>query len=121
MGKVQSLFRFQSLNIWKLANEIGDELFDLADELKRRKLYRFAEQLRGASLSVSYNIAEGAGSDSAKDFGRFLNYARRSVFENANMILMLVRRNLAEESQADVLLGKLVVLSKQITQFKRCP
>ena len=31
-----------------MAMEIGDELFDIADALDRKRLYRFAEQLRGA-------------------------------------------------------------------------
>ena len=41
-------FRFQDLKIWQLSIQIADELFDLANELEKRKLYRFAEQLRGA-------------------------------------------------------------------------
>jgi hypothetical protein len=36
-------FRFQDLKIWQLAIEIADELFDIADVLEKKKLYRFAE------------------------------------------------------------------------------
>jgi hypothetical protein len=50
-----SLFRFQDLEIWKKAVEIANKLFDLADDLEKRKLYRFAEQVRGAGLSISNN------------------------------------------------------------------
>jgi hypothetical protein len=56
------LFRFEDLEIWKKAIEIGDKLFDIADDLEKMKLYRFAEQARGAGLSMSNNIAEGSGS-----------------------------------------------------------
>ena len=35
-------FRFQDLRIWQLAIEIANELFDIADELERKRLYRFA-------------------------------------------------------------------------------
>ena len=38
-------FRFQNLDIWKKAVEIGMELFDIADGLDKRHLHRFAEQL----------------------------------------------------------------------------
>jgi hypothetical protein len=48
-------FRFENLEIWKKAINIGMELFDIADNIERRKLYRFAEQLRGAGLSMSNN------------------------------------------------------------------
>jgi hypothetical protein len=35
-----SKFRFQDLKIWQLAIEISDDLFDLANDLERKKLYR---------------------------------------------------------------------------------
>ena len=87
-------FRFENLEIWKKAIKIGMELFDIADDLEKRKLYRFAEQLRGAGLSMSNNIAEGSGSNSKKEFIQFLNIARRSTFENANMIMVYQMKNL---------------------------
>ncbi len=40
-------FRFQDLKIWQLAMEIADDLFDIANDLERKRLYRFADQLRG--------------------------------------------------------------------------
>jgi len=60
-------FRFQDLKIWQLAIEIADDLFDIADELEGKKLFRFAEQLRGSGMSMSNNIAEGSGSSSKKN------------------------------------------------------
>jgi hypothetical protein len=48
-------FRFQDLKIWQLAIQINQDLFDIADDLEIRKLYRFAEQLRGAGMSMSNN------------------------------------------------------------------
>jgi four helix bundle protein len=52
-------FRFQDLEIWQMAIEIANELFDIADDLDKRRLYRFAEQLRAAGMSMSNNISEG--------------------------------------------------------------
>ena len=48
-------FRFEKLDIWKRSVEIGMKLFDIADELEKKHLYRFAEQLRAAGLSMSNN------------------------------------------------------------------
>ena len=90
-------FRFQDLQIWNEAIDVGNRLFDIADLLEQKKLYRFVEQLRGAGMSMSNNIAEGSGSNSKKDFIQFLNIARRSTFENANILIVLCRRNLIDE------------------------
>ena len=112
-------FRFQDLEIWQLAIEIADELFDIADILENKKLYRFAEQLRAAGMSMSNNIAEGSGSDSIKDFGNFLNIAKRSAFENANIIILLRRRNFITSKAESEILEKLDKLSRKITSFKK--
>jgi four helix bundle protein len=48
-------FRFQDLKIWQLAIQIANDLFDIADELDKKKLYRWAEQLRAAGMSMSNN------------------------------------------------------------------
>ena len=111
-------FRFQDLKIWHLAIEIADELFDIADDLEQKRLYRFADQLRGAGMSMSNNIAEGSGSSSKKEFNQFLNMARRSTFENANILILLQKRKLISQDSLDQLLNKLDSLCRQITSFQ---
>ena len=111
-------FRFEDLEIWRLAIEIADVLFDLADELEAKHYYRFAEQLRGAALSAPNNIAEGSGSTSKREFSQFLNVARRSTFENANMIIIFERRKLITRIRRDDLLERLDHLSRKISSFQ---
>ncbi len=112
-------FRFQDLIIWQVAIQIADELFDIADELEQKKLYRFAEQLRGAGMSMSNNIAEGSGSSSKKEFVQFLNVARRSTFENANILILITKRGLITETILEKLLSQLDSLCRQITSFQK--
>ncbi len=112
-------FRFQSLEIWKLAIEIADELFDIADELEKKHYFRFAEQLRGAGISMPNNIAEGSGADTKKEFSYFLGIARRSTFENASMLIVIHRRKLITDEKLDNLLDKLDKECRMITNFKK--
>ena len=86
-------FGFQDIEIWQMAIEIADELFDVADRLEEKRLYRLAEQLRASGMSMSNNIAEGSGSSSDKEFSRFLGIAKKSTFENANTLIILQREN----------------------------
>ena len=113
------MFRFENLEIWKNAIDISGDLFDIADQAENKKLFRFAEQLRGATLSISNNIAEGSGSFSDKEFAQFLNFARRSLFECANIIFILQRRKLLDVDFKDELFNKLDVLSRKITNFRK--
>lgn len=117
-GKNMAKFRFQDLKIWQLAIQIADELFDIADRLEEKRLYRFADQLRGAGMSMSNNIAEGSGSSSKREFIQFLNMARRSTFENANILIILERRQLVTKDLLGRLLNQLDSLCRQITSFQ---
>jgi four helix bundle protein len=110
-------FRFQDLKIWQSAIEIANDLFDIADDLEKRKLYRWAEQLRASGMSMSNNIAEGSGSSHKKEFSNFLNIARRSTFENANALILFEMRKLINPEQRDDLLSRLDILCRQITSF----
>ena len=109
----------QQLEIWKKAVDIGEKLLNIADDLENRRLYRFAEQIRGAALSISNNIAEGSGSISNKEFNQFLNIARRSAFENANMLIVFQRRGLLDQESRDSLLKDLEEECKMISGFMR--
>ena len=119
MAKERPKFRFMDLETWQDAMEVARRLFDLADRLESKRLYRFAEQLRGSGLSMSDNIAEGSGSSSRREFSNFLNIARRSTFENANVTLVLESRGLLDEGEVTELLERLDHLCRKITNFQR--
>lgn len=114
-----TLFRFESLTIWQDSIEIADEMFDIADKIGNDKFYRFAEQLRGAAISISNNIAEGSGSFSDKDFANYLVIARKSVFECANMLIIFERRGFINTITRVKLFDRLNIISSQITSFRK--
>ncbi|MDX1629178.1 MAG: four helix bundle protein [Fulvivirga sp.] len=115
--KKRDNFRFENLQIWQLSIDISDHLLDLADEVENKRHYRFAEQLRGSVLSISNNIAEGSGSNSKKDFANFLNFSKRSVFETANILMILSKRGYIDKKQLDARLLDLDHISRKITNF----
>src|SRR5216683_366863 len=112
-------FRFEDLENWQLARSLAVELHKLADELDKRRLYRYAEQLRAAGLSLTNNIAEGSGSTHAQEFKQFLNIARRSLFEDASMLMVFESLGLFNSPDIDALLTNCDMLSRKITNFSR--
>ena len=112
-------FRFEDLDVWKRSVEVASRLFDLADGIEARKRFRFAEQLRGAALSIPKNISEGSGSTSRSEFVQFLNFARRSAFECANMLIIFEKRGLVSLQGRQELLKELDELCRMITSFSR--
>jgi len=112
-------FRFENLAIWQRAVDVARKLFRLAESLEQKKLFKFAEQVRSAGLSMPNNIAEGSGSTSKKEFIQFLNIARRSTFENASMVLIFAKDGLILENAKEDILKELDELCRMITAFSR--
>ena len=112
-------FRFEQLDIWKEANQVSDLLFDYADQSDEKRLYKFAEQLRSAAMSISNNIAEGSGSFSDKEFANYLNISRRSIFECANILHIYQRRKIITAGQREKVYPDLIRLSKKKTNFRK--
>jgi four helix bundle protein len=89
-----SEFRFQELEIWKESKNLTKRLFIVASNLRNEKYLSFSDQLFRATLSITNDIAEGSGSTSKKDFANYLLISRKSVFECANILIILHEFNL---------------------------
>jgi four helix bundle protein len=112
-------WRFEDLEIWQSAAALAIKFHKVADQLEQRRFYRYAEQIRSAGLSLSNNIAEGSGSTHKREFIQFLNIARRSLFEDASMLLVFEKMGLLESALINELLTDCDVLSRKITRFAR--
>ena len=112
-------WRFQDLESWNAAVDLAVEFHRLAEGFDKKRFYRYAEQLRGAGLSLSNNIAEGSGSSHKQEFIQYLNIARRSLFEDASMLLVFERLGLTQAAEIDALLWGCDETSRKITNFSR--
>ncbi len=112
-------WRFEDLEIWNKAVDLAVKFHRIAERLDRRRLYRYAEQLRAAGLSISNNIAEGSGSIHKQEFIQYLNITRRSLFEDASMLLVFERLGLLDSTEVDELLWDCDEESRKITSFSR--
>ncbi len=112
-------FRFEDLEIWQLARVLAVKFHKLAEELDKRRLYRYAEQLRAAGLSLTNNIAEGSGSTHPQEFKQYLNISRRSLFEDTSMLMVFESLGLVSAADTEALLIDCDILSRKITNFSR--
>ena len=110
-------FRFEDLEIWQLSKDMAVKFHRLSGTLEEKRYYRYAEQLRAAGLSVPNNIAEGSASPHVKEFLQFLNIARRSLFEDASMLLVFEAMGIFAEGSIDELLSDCDRLSRMISRF----
>jgi four helix bundle protein len=79
-------FRFENLEIWKLAIEYGGMIHKIVKKFPKSELFVLRSDLDRAGVSISSNIAEGSGSESNQEFKRFLRISIKSSFESVSQL-----------------------------------
>ena len=70
-------------------------------------------------MSVYNNVSESSGGTSTKEFQKLLNYVRRSIFGNANMLLFFQSMGHLKQESINELRNHLAYLSAKILNFSR--
>lgn len=112
------MFRFEQLEIWKLAITYANKLYNTAEKFPSYELYALSSQLRRAAISISNNIAEGSGASSNKDFKSFLDISIKSTLETVNIIYFAKIRKYLDEEKRLSLYNEAELLIKKIRAFE---
>lgn len=71
----------EKLEVWKSAMDLAETVYKITDKFPKTEIFGITDQIRRAAVSIPSNTAEGKGRDSTKDFIRFLNIAKGSLYE----------------------------------------
>lgn len=85
-------FDFERLEVYQLALEFLDFIFDICKSIPADLQYCLSDNLKRAGISISNNIAEGSGKKSGKEKARYYGTALDSARECVNMFIILDRR-----------------------------
>jgi four helix bundle protein len=91
------------LRIYNLANDIGDEVWNIVDHWDFYKKDTIGKQIVRSADSISANIAEGFGRYHYKESKNFLYYSRGSAYETLDWLLKATRRNLIDMDKSSEL------------------
>lgn len=83
---------FRNLIVWKRSVELATLIYKKTVEFPKSELYGLTSQIRRAAVSISSNIAEGAGRRSRKEFANFLSISYGSACELETQLI--IGRNL---------------------------
>ena len=105
---------YENLEAWKEAVNLAIQIYEITKNFPKEEIYGVTSQLRGASISISSNIAEGSGRKSKKDFKQFVHIASGSLNEVESLRHICSRLNLVtadsykELEESTERLGRLV-------------
>jgi four helix bundle protein len=92
-------FDFEKLEVYQLALDFLDFIFETCKSMPVDLQYCLGDNLKRAGISISNNIAEGSGKKSGKEKARYYGISLDSTRECVNMFIILQRRKaLAEDN-----------------------
>ena len=115
-------FDFEKLDVYQLALDFIDDVFNVLKETSLDIQYSVGGQLRRAALSIANNIAEGSGKTSPKEKIQFYGFAINSARECVPMLTLCARQKEMSIETHDKLRKKCIsicnMLGKLIGVFK---
>ena len=112
-------FRFEKLNVWQSARALNRDVYRSTKLFPTSEQFALTSQLRRSSISISSNIAEGAGRNSDRDFAHFLEQAFASAMELASQVFLALDETYLTKDESEKLLDEIQRLSAQIAALNR--
>jgi len=111
-------FKFEYLKVYQKALDYVDEVYDLTKKFPKDERYGLTSQFKRAAVSISLNIAEGAGDTNAQ-FNRYLQIAWDSAKECVVCSTIARRQKIITEKEDIDMRVKLAELSKMIVSLQK--
>ena len=113
-------YKFEQLEVWKLALDYIDLIYQLAENLPRNEEYNLKSQIIRAATSIALNVAEGSQGQSDAEQARFLGMAIRSLIETVACQQIIQRRGyLQDKALLDKAYEDSQVLAKKLQSFRK--
>ena len=113
-------YKFEQLDVWMLALDYIDLIYELSQNLPRSEEYNIKSQIIRAATSIALNIAEGSQGQSDAEQARFLGMSIRSLIETVACQQIIRRRKyFQDESLLDKAYDNSQVLARKLQTFRK--
>jgi four helix bundle protein len=109
----------KELKIWQKAIDLSVEVYKITSYFPSDERFGLISQARRAAVSISSNIAEGAGRTSTKEFNYFLGIANGSSFELQTQLVIASRLSFIGIEDLNSLLLQIDELQKMNYGFQK--
>src|SRR5262245_34566486 len=110
---------FENLRVYKLAEEVADEIWDIVLDCDQFAKATVGRQVVRSADSIGANIAEGVGRGSFRDNRRFVRTARGSLNETQHFLRRAFRRKLLAPAHVERLKVLIENLGPQLNSYLR--
>ncbi len=113
------MHKVENLKIWDKAIELVKKVYSLVSELPKDEKFGLTSQIKRSSVSIPSNIAEGAGSNSQKEFKNFMSIANGSAYELQTQLIIVVELNLIDKEKVQPIIDLCIEVQKMNYSFQK--
>ena len=87
---------YRDLIVWQKSMDLVTKIYQLITRLPNDEKFGLTSQIKRSAVSIPSNIAEGYGRNYRKDYSRFLQIARGSLYENQTQLEIAINLSFIE-------------------------
>jgi len=108
---------YKDLIVWKKSMDLVKGIYYLTESFPKKEEYSLIPQIRRSAISIPSNIAEGYGRNSTRDYIRFLQIARGSLYELQTQIDIAVMIQYCEPNHISLLINLCNEIGKMLNSL----
>ncbi len=112
-----SIEKFEDLEIWQLARDLVNTIYEVSRKEEFSKDYGLKDQIRRSAVSVMNNISEGFESRTTKRFIDYLGRSKGSCGETRSILYVALDCAYITESEFRTLHDQCIRISKKIRKL----
>lgn len=110
---------FRNLDVWDKAVGLATIVYQMTENFPEDEEYGLISQMRRCAVSISSNIAEGAGRGSKKEFNQFLNISTGSCYERETKLTISQNLEFINSAEYERITEKLIEIQKMIYSLRK--
>jgi len=113
------MHQFKKLDVWNRSVDLAVEIYSLTKSFPSEEKYGIISQMRRCSVSISSNIAEGAGRNTDGEFVHFLGIAEGSANELETQTIISFRLGYIQKIDLEKIESFIAEIKNKIFKLKQ--
>ena len=105
---------FKKFEVWQLSHQLTLKIYTSTKSFPKEEIFGLTSQIRKSFASIGYNISEGSGRNSDKEFANFINIALGSSNEAENQLILAKDLDYITKNDYQDFFNELTILKKKL-------
>ena len=111
--------KYKDLKFWQRSVNLATQVYSITSQFPAEERFGLISQMRRAAVSVSSNIAEGAGRTSDKEYKHFLDIAYGSLYELQTQLIISNNLDYVKSDICKAIEDEIIEIQKMIFTYAK--